>query len=101
MGMNMDQYIGKFTAKSIDGKRLADLDSSKLKVFKDFSSDLNFNMQAWQAFKWNADVLNLGAGGVESERSLHHKEEVEGHEEGTGEVGEAAGEEGGPTEHWW
>lgn len=32
MGMNMDQYIAEFTAKSVDGKRLADLDSSKLKV---------------------------------------------------------------------
>ncbi|XP_060754941.1 neurabin-1 isoform X2 [Neoarius graeffei] len=31
MGMNMDQYIAEFTAKGIDGKRLADLDSSKLK----------------------------------------------------------------------
>ncbi|KAK2818092.1 hypothetical protein Q7C36_022025 [Tachysurus vachellii] len=31
MGMNMDQYIAEFTAKAVDGKRLADLDSSKLK----------------------------------------------------------------------
>ncbi|XP_046693522.1 neurabin-1 isoform X2 [Silurus meridionalis] len=31
MGMNMDQYIAEFTAKGIDGKRLANLDSSKLK----------------------------------------------------------------------
>ncbi|KAM9454424.1 uncharacterized protein ppp1r9alb isoform 1-T1 [Clarias gariepinus] len=31
MGMNMDQYIAEFTAKGVDGKRLADLDSSKLK----------------------------------------------------------------------
>ncbi|XP_062865880.1 neurabin-1 isoform X2 [Trichomycterus rosablanca] len=31
MGMNMEQYIVEFTAKGIDGKRLIDLDSSKLK----------------------------------------------------------------------
>uniref|UniRef100_A0A3B1J3L0 Neurabin-1 n=1 Tax=Astyanax mexicanus TaxID=7994 RepID=A0A3B1J3L0_ASTMX len=31
MGMNMDQYIAEFTAKGVDGKRLMELDSSKLK----------------------------------------------------------------------
>ncbi|KAF4075257.1 hypothetical protein AMELA_G00232460 [Ameiurus melas] len=31
MGMSMDQYIAEFTAKGVDGKRLASLDSSKLK----------------------------------------------------------------------
>ncbi|TSK17966.1 Neurabin-1 [Bagarius yarrelli] len=31
MGLNMDQYIAAFTAKEVDGKHLADLDSSKLK----------------------------------------------------------------------
>lgn len=103
MGMNMDQYIAEFSAKCIDGKRLADLDSCKLKVGKGFNSDAHFNMHAFKK-KRNADVLNfvVGVGGVQSERSLYHKEEVERHEEGTGKVGEAAGKEGegGQTEHW-
>ncbi|KAI4900097.1 hypothetical protein NFI96_005362 [Prochilodus magdalenae] len=31
MGMNLEQYIAEFTAKSVDGKQLMELDSSKLK----------------------------------------------------------------------
>ncbi|KAL7852427.1 hypothetical protein SRHO_G00182120 [Serrasalmus rhombeus] len=31
MGMNMDQYIAEFTAKSVDGKKLMELDSRRLK----------------------------------------------------------------------
>lgn len=46
MGMNMDQYIAEFTAKGIDGKCLADLDSGKLKV-RIHKEYLHYNMQTW------------------------------------------------------
>ncbi|XP_072365148.1 neurabin-1 isoform X5 [Scyliorhinus torazame] len=77
MGLNMEQYIPQFTAKSIDGEHLLQLDGSKLKALGIVSQDRAIIKKKLKELKSSVEKARKAQQKLEKQREKRRKKEQE------------------------
>ncbi|XP_078093863.1 neurabin-1 isoform X5 [Mustelus asterias] len=77
MGLNMEQYIPQFTAKSIDGEQLLQLDGSKLKALGIVSQDRAIIKKKLKELKSSVEKARKAQQKLEKQREKRRKKEQE------------------------